>query len=67
MQAVHDERGWTLETNTPHRVLAELVRRTDEAGARLLEVELRGPSLEDVFLELTGHPWSAEEPRGEVS
>jgi ABC-2 type transport system ATP-binding protein len=67
MQAVHGERGWILETHAPHRVLAELVRRTDEGGARLLEVELRGPSLEDVFLELTGRPWSAGEPRGEVS
>jgi hypothetical protein len=56
-----------LETRAPNRVLAELVRRIDEAGARLLEVELRGPSLEDVFIELTGRPWSAGEPHGEVS
>ena len=67
MQAVQGERGWVLETHAPHRVLAELVRRIDEAGARLLEVELRGPSLEDVFLELTGRPWSAGEPHGEDS
>jgi hypothetical protein len=56
-----------LETRAPNRVLAELVRRIDEAGARLLEVELRGPSLEDVFIELTGRPWSAGEPHGEAS
>ena len=36
------------------------MRRIDQAGALLLEVELRGPSLEDVFIELTGRPWSAE-------
>ena len=67
MQAAYGERGWILETRAPNRVLAELVRRIDEAGARLLEVELRGPSLEDVFIELTGRPWSAGEPHGEVS
>ena len=67
MQAVHGERGWILETRAPNRVLAELVQRIDEAGALLLEVELRGPSLEDVFIELTGRPWSAGELYGEVS
>ena len=67
IQAALGERGWILETNAPHRVLAELARRIDEAGARLLEVELRGPSLEDVFIELTGRAWSALEPHGEVS
>jgi hypothetical protein len=29
--------------------------------------EARGPSSEDVFIELTGRPWSAGEPHGEVS
>src|ERR1017187_322672 len=67
MQAAHGERGWILETREPNRLLAELARRIDEAGARLLEVELRGPALEDVFIELTGRPWSAGEPHGEVS
>jgi ABC-2 type transport system ATP-binding protein len=65
-QAAPGERGWILETGEPNLVLAELVRRIDEAGARLLEVDLRGPSLEDVFIELTGRPWSAGEPQGEV-
>jgi hypothetical protein len=54
----YGDRGWILETRAPNRVLAELVRRVDEAGAELLEVELRRPSLEDVFIELTGRPWS---------
>jgi ABC-2 type transport system ATP-binding protein len=67
LQAAHGERGWILETRAPNRVLAELVRRIDEAGVRLLEVELHGPSLEDVFIELTGRPWSAGEPHGDVS
>jgi len=56
--------GWILETPAPNRVLAELVRRLDEAGGELLSVELRRPSLEDVFIELTGRPWIGEETRG---
>jgi len=67
IEAAHGDRGWTLETRAPNRVLAELVRRVDEAGAELLEVELRGPSLEDVFIELTGRPWSGGESQGEGS
>jgi len=56
--ATYGDRGWVLETRAPNRVLADLVRRVDEAGAELIGVELHGPSLEDVFIELTGRPWS---------
>ncbi len=61
LQAAHAEGVWTLETRAPTRVLAELVRSIDDEGARLLEVEVRGPSLEDVFIELTGGARSAGE------
>ncbi|HLK68451.1 MAG TPA: ABC transporter ATP-binding protein [Bryobacteraceae bacterium] len=67
MHAALGERAWILETRAPARLLAELARCIEEVGARLLEVELRGPSLEDVFIELTGRPWSALEPREETS
>ena len=50
--------GWVLETRAPNRLLAEVMRRADEAGAELLDVEFHRPSLEDVFIELTGRPWS---------
>ena len=53
IEAVHSETTWVFETRAPSRVLAELIRRLDEAGAELLEVDLRGPSLEDVLIELT--------------
>jgi hypothetical protein len=49
--------GWTLDTHAPNRLLAELVRRADELQSDLMDVELRRPSLEDVFIELTGRPW----------
>jgi ABC-2 type transport system ATP-binding protein len=53
--------GWIFHTKVPNRVLAEVTRRIDEAGAELLDVELRKPSLEDVFIELTGRQWSGGE------
>ncbi len=61
---VYGECGWILDTPAPSHVLAELVRRADEAGAELVDVELRRPSLEDVFIELTGHRWSGEGDAG---
>lgn len=36
-------------------VLAEAVRSLDSAGVRVLDLELHRPSLNDVFLALTGH------------
>jgi ABC-2 type transport system ATP-binding protein len=65
--AVYGDRGWILDTPAPNRLLAELVRRADEAGAELLDVEVHRPSLEEVFLELTGHPWSGGSEPGGVS
>jgi len=63
--AVYQAGGWTLDTRSPNRLLANLVRRADDAGAELLDVQFHPPSLEDVFIELTGHPWSGgSEPRG---
>ncbi|MDT0329630.1 ATP-binding cassette domain-containing protein [Nocardiopsis lambiniae] len=41
------------------RVLPEVVRRLDEQGVAVAELSLRKPSLDEVFLALTGH--SAEE------
>ena len=43
--------------------LAQLVRRLDEKGLAVAELALRSPSLDEVFLTLTGHP--AEEDSSE--
>ena len=67
LRAVCVDCGWVLDTPAPNRLLAELVRRADEAGAELLDVQLRRPSLEDVFIELTGHSWSGERERRRAS
>ena len=44
-------------------ILTEAVRRLDDQGIRLADVGLRRPTLDDVFLALTGH--AAEEADGE--
>jgi ABC-2 type transport system ATP-binding protein len=42
--------------------IAEAVRRLDRAGVPVDDIAVRGPTLDDVFLELTGH---AAEPGGD--
>jgi ABC-2 type transport system ATP-binding protein len=42
-----------LRTETPTRVLAELTARAVEQGRELEDLEVRRPSLEEVYLELT--------------
>ncbi|SFB88332.1 ATP-binding cassette domain-containing protein [Streptomyces aidingensis] len=42
-------------------VLGAVVRRLDEEGVVLTELALRGSSLNEVFLSLTGHPAEEEE------
>jgi ABC-2 type transport system ATP-binding protein len=44
-------------------ILTEAVRRLDTEGIKLADVGLRRPTLDDVFLALTGH--AAEEAVGE--
>jgi ABC-2 type transport system ATP-binding protein len=46
-------------------VIVEAVRRLDEAGVGVDDLVVRRPTLDDVFLTLTGH--AAEESEGEVS
>jgi ABC-2 type transport system ATP-binding protein len=43
--------------------IAEAVRRLDERGVTIEDISLRRPTLDDVFLTLTGH--AAEEPEPE--
>jgi len=50
-------------------VVADAVRRLDEAGVELEDVNVRRPTLDDVFLSLTGHvaeePAETEQPEAE--
>ncbi|TQM25343.1 ATP-binding cassette domain-containing protein [Nocardia bhagyanarayanae] len=47
------------------KTLAEALRRLDASGLELVDIALRRPSLDDVFLQLTGHLAVAE--TGEVA
>jgi ABC-2 type transport system ATP-binding protein len=42
-------------------VLAEAIRKFDSAGIEILDIALKRPSLDDVFLALTGHVAEVEE------
>ncbi|MGQ4596663.1 ATP-binding cassette domain-containing protein [Nocardia sp. R6R-6] len=43
------------------KTLAEALRRLDGSGLELLDIALRRPSLDDVFLKLTGHLATVEQ------
>jgi ABC-2 type transport system ATP-binding protein len=44
------------------RSLVEVVRAMDEASVPILDIELHKPTLDDVFLSITGHPAEPESP-----
>ena len=46
----------SVSTRKPARTLVELVRWIDQLGVELADVQLRRPSLEDVYLQLTRGP-----------
>jgi ABC-2 type transport system ATP-binding protein len=55
--AVHitpDRRAISVTTRQPARTLVELVRWIDQLGIDVDDVQLKRPTLEDVFIELTG-------------
>jgi ABC-2 type transport system ATP-binding protein len=52
----------TLPVTDGAGTLVEVVRRLDQAGIKVADIALRRPTLDDVFLALTGH--SAEEDGG---
>ncbi len=54
-----------LTINSGPAVAAEAIRRLDGAGIMILGLTLREPSLDDVFLELTGH--KAEDATAELA
>jgi ABC-2 type transport system ATP-binding protein len=56
--------GTLVKLTIRHRtgLIVEAVRRLDEAGVAVEDLGLRRPTLDDVFLSLTGH--AAEEEDG---
>jgi ABC-2 type transport system ATP-binding protein len=56
--------GWKMFTNDPGSTVSGLVHLLESRGNKILDLSVTRPTLEDVFLELTGRSWSA--PSGEV-
>jgi ABC-2 type transport system ATP-binding protein len=50
-----DELRITVPVSGGGAVLAEVVRQLDAAGVVIADLAVRRPTLDDVFLQLTGH------------
>jgi ABC-2 type transport system ATP-binding protein len=50
----HEGAGLTVISSHPARTLVELIKWIDSQGHELVDVNLKRPTLEDVFIELTG-------------
>jgi ABC-2 type transport system ATP-binding protein len=58
-------RSFSAPIRTGNRVVPGVIRALDDAGVDVLDVEVRRPTLDDVFLTLTGHA-SVEDDAGET-
>jgi ABC-2 type transport system ATP-binding protein len=54
LQVSPDRQTLTVSAHQPARALVELVKWVDQEGLELIDVQLKRPTLEDVFIELTG-------------
>ena len=61
-EARSHEGGWQLTTQNVNRTISALAQQLQADGNELLDLQIHRPSLEDVFLELTGHEWSVSTP-----
>ncbi|HEX5016083.1 MAG TPA: ATP-binding cassette domain-containing protein [Actinomycetes bacterium] len=64
-EVVVAERRVSVGTKEGATALVDVVRRLDEKGVQIADLKLTRPSLDDVFMSLTGH--GAEESEEEVS
>jgi len=56
----------TIAVNETDRLVPEVVRLLDDEGIDVLDVVVRRPTLDDVFLQLTGRPAEAAEGAAEA-
>ncbi|MBV8809910.1 MAG: ABC transporter ATP-binding protein [Acidobacteriaceae bacterium] len=49
-----DNRTLAVQTDSPAATIVELVKWIDQRNLKLLDIHLKRPTLEDVFIELTG-------------
>ena len=57
--------GWVIHTNDLNRTISALVQQLQADGNEMLDLQIHRPSLEDVFLELTGCAWTESAPEEE--
>ena len=55
----------TVPVETTEHIVPAVVRCLDDAGVEVLDVVVRRPTLDDVFLQLTGHRAEDDEPPAE--
>jgi ABC-2 type transport system ATP-binding protein len=65
-QADAQTRRLSMPVRGGAEVLAEALRRLDGSAAEIVDVGLRRPDLDDVFLALTGHAAEQSEPADEL-
>jgi ABC-2 type transport system ATP-binding protein len=53
-----------MDTDDASATLTALVKKLEADANPLLDIQVHRPSLEDVFVELTGRPWTDAEPEG---
>jgi ABC-2 type transport system ATP-binding protein len=53
--------GWLVGTNDLNQTISALVRELASADNELLDLQIQRPTLEDVFIELTGKNWRKNE------
>jgi ABC-2 type transport system ATP-binding protein len=66
VEAAHDGLSFSAPIRSGDRVVPGVIRALDEAGIDVLDVEVRRPTLDDVFLTLTGRT-ATDEPDDEVA
>ncbi len=49
-----DRKSLTVHSEQPARTIVDLVKWIDQLGSGLADIHLKHPTLEDVFIELTG-------------
>ncbi len=60
-------RKLTVPAHGGVQTLIQIVRDLDEAGVHIDDIALRRPTLDDVFLALTGHATVEDEPEGQTA
>ncbi len=59
-----EARTVTIAASETHKIVPDVVRLLDDAGIEVLDVVVRRPTLDDVFLQLTGHAADGDADEG---